>query len=106
MTAEDIKSGSSSAWDRGEKFWHYRQLESLQEYVLISQETRLIERYARQRDGTWVLKTVEGAKGVLRLKSIKCAAPLAELYENTGLPPAAKPRKIPLPPATRSVHKR
>src|SRR6266446_5472433 len=39
----ELLSDSSAAWDRGEKFWHYRRLESLQEYLLVSQETWVIE---------------------------------------------------------------
>ena len=90
----EVLSDSTAAWDRGKKFWHYRRLESLQEYVLVSQEARLVEHYTRQSDGNWLLEIVEGPERILRLKSIKCSVPLAEIYENTGSPAAAKPRKI------------
>ncbi len=101
----EVLSDSTTAWDRGKKFWHYRRLESLQDYVLVSQEAQIFEHYTRQPDGTWVLDTVEGAKGVLHLKSIKCKVPLAEVYENTGLPLVPRPRTVQLKPSTRRSHK-
>ena len=76
----EVLSDSTAAWDRGEKFWHYRQLQSLLEYVLVSQDI-LIEHYTRQSDDTWLLETVQDRDAILQLKSIKCSVPLAEIYE-------------------------
>jgi Uma2 family endonuclease len=102
----EVLSESTTAWDRGKKFWHYRRLESLQDYVLVSQEAQLFEHYTRQPDGTWVLDTVEGARGVLHLKSIKCKVTLAEVYENTGLPSASKARMVHSQLTTKHLQKR
>jgi Uma2 family endonuclease len=33
----EVLSASTEAYDRGEKFAHYRRLESLQEYLLVAQ---------------------------------------------------------------------
>lgn len=47
-------SPSTEASDRGEKFAHYQQLVSLQEYILVSQDKIRVEYYLRQ--GThWLL---------------------------------------------------
>jgi Uma2 family endonuclease len=43
----DVLSDSTEAFDRGEKFAYYRKLASLQDYVLVSQYARLIERFVR-----------------------------------------------------------
>jgi len=102
----EVLSDSTTARDRGKKFWHYRRLESLQDYVLVSQEARLFEHFTLQANGTWVLDIVEGPKGVLHLKSIKCKVPLAEVYENTGLPPAPRRRTVQPKPSTKRLHKR
>ena len=101
----EVLSDSTAAWDHGQKFWHYRHLESLHDYVLVSQETRLVEHYTRQSDETWLLHTLEGAKGTLQLESINCRVPLPELYENTGVALAAKPRKPQPPPPTKGPRK-
>jgi Uma2 family endonuclease len=92
----EVLSESTAAWDRGEKFGHYRHLESLAEYLMVSQEAWQIEHYVRQPDGSWRFETVEGEGGVLSLPSLKCKIPLTEIYAKTGLPPNAQfPRTQP-----------
>src|SRR3712207_3471038 len=50
----EVLSPSTEAYDRGEKFLRYRtQVAALREYVLVSQHRPLVERYARQPDGSW-----------------------------------------------------
>ena len=44
----EVLSPSTEAYDRGEKFGHYRQLTSLQEYVLVAQDKVLVEHYRRE----------------------------------------------------------
>jgi Uma2 family endonuclease len=39
--------------DRGNKWWHYQRIPSLQEYVLVSQTDQRVEWYRRQPDGSW-----------------------------------------------------
>ena len=46
----EVLSPSTEAYDRGEKFAHYRQLVSLQEYVLVSQDQVRVEHYRRQEN--------------------------------------------------------
>ena len=46
----EVLSPSTEAYDRGEKFVHYRQLQSLQEYILVSQDKVRVEHYSRQAD--------------------------------------------------------
>jgi len=43
---------STEGYDRGEKWAHYRRLDSLQEYVLVSQDKACVEKYERQNDGS------------------------------------------------------
>ena len=87
----EVLSDSTAAWDRGKKFWHYRHLTSLAEYVLVSQDGWLIEHYTRESDGNWRLKTVEGVKSALSLRSIRTRLLLTEIYANTGLKPGSLP---------------
>lgn len=87
----EVLSDSTAAWDRGKKFWHYRHLASLAEYVLVSQDGWLIEHYTRQTDGGWRLATVDNVKGALTLKSVKVRVLLSEIYANTGLKPGVVP---------------
>ncbi len=80
----EILSDSTEAYDRGEKFENYRSLDSLRDYVLISQDRALVEHYARQTSGTWLLSTLR-AGGVLRLASIDCVLAVDEIYRKVPL---------------------
>jgi Uma2 family endonuclease len=77
----EILSPSTEAYDRGEKFAHYRRIESLQEYVLIAQDQPRVERFLRQSDGTWNYRAAEGVEGRLRLESVGVELLLSEVYE-------------------------
>ena len=82
----EILSRSTEGYDRGEKFANYRTLESLTDFILVSQHRPLVEHYARQPDETWLLKSCEGLKAVLLLPSIGCELPLAEIYDKVEWP--------------------
>src|SRR5215207_1381136 len=76
---------STERYDRGDKFQHYRTLDSLQEYVLISMSSYRIERYLRQSDGQWLLTDAVGLEAALELASIGCTLRLAEVYEKAAI---------------------
>ena len=82
----EILSPSTEAYDRGRKFEHYRAVESLQEYLLVAQDRLHVDLYARQPDGTWLLREAARSEEVPELKSIGCQLPLADLYEKVHLP--------------------
>jgi len=77
----EVLSPSTESYDRGKKFQNYRMLDSLQEYVLIAQDSTRIERYTRQADDEWLLKDVSQVEAVLELPSIQCSLALADVYE-------------------------
>jgi Uma2 family endonuclease len=76
----EVLSESTENYDRGRKFAHYRRLESLQEYILISQTRCQIERYQRRSDGTWILHELLDLDQSLTLESIDCVVPLRRVY--------------------------
>jgi len=79
-----VLSPSTEKYDRGEKFRRYRtQIESLQDYVMVSQDQPRIEHHHRQTDGKWSATEISGLDGVLVLPSIDCRIPLAEVYRHT-----------------------
>jgi Uma2 family endonuclease len=65
----EILSESTEAYDRGEKFAHYRRLPSLREYLLISSQAPRLEAYARNAENEWVLHEA-GAGESLALRSL------------------------------------
>ncbi len=76
----EVLSPSTEAYDRGEKFAHYRRLETLAEYVLIAQDKMRVEHYGRDGE-RWVLTEISEPEGVLSLPSLGCEVPLREVYE-------------------------
>lgn len=81
----EVLSPSTEAFDRGEKFAHYRHLASLQEYVLVTQDRMLVEHYRRQ-EKQWILTDFRKGEEILSLPSIQCELPLQEIYERVPLP--------------------
>jgi Uma2 family endonuclease len=81
----EVLSPTTEAYDRGEKFRHYRTIETLQEYVLVAQDQPLIERFVRHGE-FWHLGTVSGLDASLELTSVGCTIPLREIYENVEFP--------------------
>ncbi len=80
----EVLSPSTEKYDRGEKFRRYRtQIESLQDYVMVSQDQARIEHHHRQPDSTWTATEANGLDGLLVLSSIDCRIPLAEVYQHT-----------------------
>jgi Uma2 family endonuclease len=77
----EVLSPSTESYDRGTKSQHYRELDSLQEYLLIAQDSYRVEHYIRQQDGPWLLKDAVGIDAALELASIGCTLSLADVYE-------------------------
>ena len=84
----EVLSPSTEACDRGEKFSRYRTIETLQDYVLVAQDTPRAEHFSRQPDGTWSRSEVSGSDSALTLSAINCRIPLADVYERVGFPAA------------------
>lgn len=81
----EVLSPSTEAYDRGEKLLHYRQLESLKEYILVSQDRVYVERYLRKQE-EWGYTSFQELNEVLPLISIQCELPLQEIYERVEFP--------------------
>jgi Uma2 family endonuclease len=81
----EVLSPSTADYDRGKKFGLYREIASLQEYVLTHSDAAHIEHYARQTDESWIFREYKGIEGSLRLNSIHCEIRLADVYEAIAL---------------------
>jgi Uma2 family endonuclease len=75
----EVLSPSTAAYDRGEKFARYRQLETLEEVVLIDPDTRRSDVFRRAPEGRWLLQPYEGHE-VLELTSVGLRIAPAVLY--------------------------
>jgi len=80
----EVSSETTAAFDRGKKFLSYQQINSLQEYLLVSQDEILVEGYARQGNDTWLYTKVMGLEGNLTLPSIECELALKDVYDKAS----------------------
>ncbi|HSW03340.1 Uma2 family endonuclease [Aquabacterium sp.] len=76
----EVLSDSTQSFDRGLKFAAYRELASLQEYVLVDPDTRRVEVYRRNERALFELHDQTGTDG-LYLACIECHVPMAEVFD-------------------------
>jgi Uma2 family endonuclease len=77
----EVLSPSTAAYDRGPKFAYYRELASLQEYVLIDTDRVAVDVFRRDASGHWVLHPF-GQDAEVELASVNLRLPMATLYED------------------------
>ena len=81
----EVLSKSTASYDRRQKFAFYRTIESLTDYLLVSQDGFHVEHYARQNDGRWLLSDFRSPEDVLPLDSLGCTLPLGEIYDKVSM---------------------
>jgi Uma2 family endonuclease len=81
----EVLSDSTEAYDRGGKFAHYRKLDSLMAYVLITQTKPHVEHYLRQPDNRWLLSEADSIHDTIHLPAIDCHLALAEVYDKVDI---------------------
>jgi Uma2 family endonuclease len=80
----EVLSSTTEAFDRGDKFADYRHLDSLQEYILISQNRMNIECFRRNTENQWVLNPY-GEADRLHLASLDFQCAVTDVYEEVDL---------------------
>ena len=82
----EVLSPSTEAIDRREKLIAYRNLPSLRYYLLVSQEKRQVECYARDAENRWRL-TVSENEGALKIAcdDLNANFSLDDIYEDVRL---------------------
>ncbi len=83
----EILSPSTETFDRIEKFRRYRtNISTLRDYVLVSSTTPLIQVFSLHSEG-WVMNEAFELESAIRIPSIDCSLPLAEIYDRVEFPP-------------------
>jgi Uma2 family endonuclease len=84
----EVLSPSTKAFDSDEKFRRYRMFNpSLTDYLVVAQDSPLIEHFARQENGQWVIAaTVTQLSGSVHIASVNCTLQLAEVYDRVTFP--------------------
>ena len=76
----EILSKSTQDYDLGGKFKLYRDIPTLEEYVLVSQDNVNVEHYKKQSDGKWLLEEIKDIQEKIELDSIDCELKLSDIY--------------------------
>jgi Uma2 family endonuclease len=87
----EVLSPGTEAYNRGDKFKHYRRLKSLKEYVLISADKMNVECYRINERGKWKLtaysvEKTEEIEPEIYLNSVDFCCPIFLLYEDVTFP--------------------
>ncbi|BDA67887.1 hypothetical protein RIVM261_072410 [Rivularia sp. IAM M-261] len=80
----EVLSDGTEAKDRGTKFKDYRRSSSLQEYVLVSQDTMNIDIFRRNEKGRWELYSFTEGEEV-EFTSVNFRCNIADIYEDVTL---------------------
>lgn len=82
----EVLSPSTAAYDRGDKFAHYRLIDALQEYVVVDIDSRRTDIHRKGTDGLWVLHPFEAGQAV-HLTSVALDISAEQLFAEVD-PPA------------------
>ena len=83
----EVLSPSTALFDRDKKFASYRQLPSLQEYVLVDTEQEGIECYRRAGNGEWIMHPY-GAGESVTLHGLGLNFPIEAAYQDVDFTPS------------------
>jgi len=77
----EVLSKTTAHYDRGDKFFLYKQISTLQEYVLIEQDKAQVDVfYKKPGSDLWRISRFEGLKTLIRFQSIDVEIEMGELY--------------------------
>lgn len=80
----EVLSASTRAYDRGGKFGLYKELPSLQEYLLVDSEQPHVEVYRRLSESQFAIEMLDGLDAVITLTAIGCELPMREIYSKVS----------------------
>jgi Uma2 family endonuclease len=83
----EVTSRGTRATDRREKLESYRQIESLQTYLIVDQRRRHVLAYQRGPGGDWDREEVDGTDGEVAIHALGVRLTLDAIYDDVPLPP-------------------
>lgn len=89
----EVLSPSTEAYDRGRKFDFYREAPSLQQYVLVTQDSKRAVSYVRQSDGVaWLMTPLDVPSAMIDFPSLGISVLLSDIYRDIELGASQPPQ--------------
>lgn len=83
----EVLSPSTADHDRSWKFNQYKQLPSLQHYVLVTQHTCLVEWFRREPSGVWSFTPLAELTDALEIPELGLTLQVADVYDELDITP-------------------
>ena len=83
----EVLSASTEARDRGDKLHDYGAVESVKDYLLISQDRIRIDHFVKQAGNEWKLRSYSEPGEVIKIDSIACELSLVDIYAQVRFSP-------------------
>jgi Uma2 family endonuclease len=79
----EVRSKSTKDY-RSEKFRLYRDIETLQSYILISSDSLLVEVFTKKQNNLWELRIYDKIEENMNIAILEAEIPIQELYLNVS----------------------
>jgi len=77
----EVLSKSTEQYDRVKKFELYRELDSLEEYLLVSQNEFRVEQFTKQNSLQWLFSEVTKKTDSIKIQTIEAELSVEDIYE-------------------------
>jgi len=92
MLIVEILSPTTEAFDRGDKFTHYKSIPSFREYLLIAQHRPHVGQYIKQSEAVWSYQEFNDLSAALSVSALDCRLVLEELFQDVVFPAISRPQ--------------
>jgi Uma2 family endonuclease len=84
MLVVEVLSAGTAAYDRGDKFAHYRHTDTFREYLIVDSEKVRAEVYRKHTEGFWFLASeADNASQSVYLATLDLTLPMTAIYAET-----------------------
>ena len=76
----EVMSPTTNVYDAGYKFFYYKQIPSLKEYIIIDPTRYFVSKFSRQIDNSWNIVDINGQNASIMINTIELEIPFEDIY--------------------------